>query len=137
MRVAHMGFVLITAIMLSVSYAGVRVYYHPQQTVFTSQPVDVSGFSYSDGFGNSISVRQKQYVPVIVQQYPNAFWVYMTNGQIPPNAIVVQFINGYPNYSCRVQTNDGIFYGLIVFNEGCAVPDYPQTIFSSYGVLTR
>lgn len=137
MRVAHMGVMLIVMIMLSVSYAGVRVYYQPQQTVFTSQPETVSGFSYSDGFGNSISVNQKQYMPVIVQQYPNALWVYMTNGRIPPNAIVVQYINGYPSYSCRVQTNDGIFYGLIVFNEGCAVPEYPQTIFSTYGVLSR
>lgn len=137
MCIARKGTIFLITFITATCYAEMRVHYHPSQTTLTSQPGVTSGFSYSDGVGNSISANQTRYLPVIVQQYPNAYWVYMTGGNIPANAIVVQYINGYPSYSCRVQTNDGIFYGMVVLNRGCAVSEYPQVIFSSYSVLTR
>lgn len=103
----------------------------------TSVPVESSGFTYSDGNGNYISVGETRQIPVVVQQYPNAVWVKMSNGRIPPNAVVVQYTNGYPNYYCRIQTGDGILYGRVIFNQGCMVDEYPQVLFSDYDVLSR
>lgn len=101
-----------------------------------SVPVQDYGYSYSDSRGNSISISQTTNYPVIMDQYPNAVWVSMSNGQLPPNAIVVQYINGYPAYFCRVQGSEGRYYGQLMPGQGCYVPDLSQT-FDAYDVLVR
>lgn len=70
------------------------------------------------------------------QQIPNAVWVRTSNGRIPPNAIAVKYTNGTPEYSCRVYLGDMKFYGTIIANRGCRVKEHPQSIFSSYEVLS-
>lgn len=123
--------IIILAILAASAHA-----YTVSRTI-TSVPGIFSGFTYSDGSGNSISVGETRHIPVVVQQYPNAVWVNMSNGRIPPNAIIVQYTNGYPNYYCRVRTGDGIFYGQVILNQGCVVDEYPQVVFSNYDALSR
>lgn len=102
-----------------------------------SVPVQNSGFYYSDSYGNSIGVSQTSNVPVLINQYPNAVWVSMTNGQVPSNAIVSQYINGYPLYFCRVQNYNRFIYGQLVPNQGCYISNQQTQPFRSYQILVR
>jgi hypothetical protein len=106
-------------------------------TTVNSFPYQSSGFSYSDGSGNSISVNQTQAVPIIVNQYPNAVWVTNHASRIPANAIIYQYINGYPVFFCRVRDGADIYYGQLVVNEGCYLDDYDGPPTDNYDVLVR
>lgn len=101
-----------------------------------SLPVDQSGFYYSDGRGNSISIQRTQNVPVFVNNYPNAIWVPMSNGELPPNAIIMQYVNGFPVYFCKVQMNNQFAYGQLYPGEGCVLSDDNHQ-YQSYYVLIR
>jgi hypothetical protein len=75
----------------------------------TSTPYYQSGFGFSDGQGNSMSFTTTTNAAIYTNQYPNAVWVQVSNGYVPPNAIVLQYINGYRAYYCRVQINGEIY----------------------------
>ncbi len=74
---------------------------------------------------------------IYTNQYPNAIWVQVSNGYVPPNAIVLQYINGYPAYYCRVQINGEIYYGQLLRGDGCYVDDVSDRPFSAYQTLVR
>lgn len=102
-----------------------------------SVPASGSGFSYSDGQGNSISINRTQNVPVVVNAYPNAIWIPMQNGALPPNAIIMQYVNGYPVYYCKVQRSDQTYYGQLLPNEGCSLYEQDNYVYKDYFVLSR
>lgn len=103
-----------------------------------SLPANQSGFYYSDGRGNSVSFQRTQNVPVIINNYPNAVWAPMTNGSVPPNAIIMQYVNGFPVYFCKVQINNQIVYGQLFPGEGCVLADDEDNrTYQSYSVLIR
>lgn len=104
---------------------------------YGSFPDRDTGFYYSDGRGNSISVGRTQNVPYIYNNYPSAVWVDATNDRMPANLIVYQYINGYPSYLCRVGINGQWRYGQFIANEGCVLENDENTSFSSFQVLIR
>jgi hypothetical protein len=143
MRVTHFSwlqfalFTLVFSVNIS-SYANRVIYYQSgNTTTLTSVPETNSGFSYSDGSGNSMSYSRTSAIPVIVNQFPNAIWVPLSNGYVPPNAIVLQYINGRQVFYCRVQQGGDIYYGQLVRNEGCYIPDLSEQAIQSYQTLVR
>jgi hypothetical protein len=105
---------------------------------FESIPYTNSGFYYSDPRGNSMSITETRSYPVIVNQYPNANWVWINNnGNIPGNALVLQYINGNPVFYCRVQNGNALYYGRLVPNQGCYLTNNPNQAFNTYQVLIR
>lgn len=125
--------IFIPALFFAISKNGVASY----TTTYTSAPYSGSGFSYSDQSGNSISYKQTQAVPVIIYQNSRNAWVWMNNGNIPAGAIVLQYINGFPVYQCRVQSRNAFYYGKLFHNQGCYIPNISNRPLNTYQVLIR
>src|ERR1700742_2940780 len=100
-------------IMIFVSNAEASYVIYNQGSETTSIPYTGSGFYYSDQSGNSMEYREIHNVPVVINQYPNATWISVNNENIPGNAIVLQYINGYPVFYCRIKNANGYFYGKL------------------------
>jgi len=61
----------------------------------------------------------------------------MDKANVPPNAIVLQYINGYPAYYCRLFIQNQLYYGQLIRGEGCYVSDVSEKPFPSYETLVR
>jgi hypothetical protein len=103
----------------------------------SAYPQNSSGFSYSDGRGNSISVGTYTSTPFITNDYPSAVWVDAAVDRIPVNMIVFQYINGSPAFYCRVEINRQWFYGSFITGDGCYVNNNWNTAFDTFQVLVR
>lgn len=112
------------------------VTYSNQYTI-SSEPYDQSGFYYSDGRGNSISIRESRSVPVVSVYNNYGIWISHHGVSVPANAIVVQYVNGYPLFACRVFQHRQIYYGKMVPNRGCFVYDLSQQPYSRFELLVR
>lgn len=117
------------------SYASYVTY--TNSYIVGSVPVDNNSFYYSDGRGNSISIRQSTNIPVIISQYNTGNWIQMNHNRLPAQAIVIQYINGYPVYACRIFYQNRILYGSMIPNQGCFIPNLSAQAFSSYQLLVR
>ncbi len=120
------------------SHASYVSYTHTANTTqITSVPYTQSGFGFSDGSGNSMSFTRTSNAAVMVNQYPNAVWVQMENANVPPNAIILQYINGYPAYYCRVESDHQVYYGQLIRGDGCYISELTEKPFRSYQTLVR
>ena len=102
-----------------------------------SVPIDSNSFYYSDGRGNYISIRQSTNIPVIINQYHQGSWISINNNRIPNQAIVIQYINGYPVYACRIYYQNRILYGQLIPYQGCYIQNLSPQPFNSYQILVR
>ncbi|GEM_PF-4620083 len=120
------------------SLAGEKILSEVTQTI-ESIPYQGSGFNYSDQYGNSIGISNVQYVPVIVNTstIPNGYWVLAKDGEIPANAIVMEYINGNPIYYCALQSGNQLLLGELVPNQGCFLFNDPSMLHSNYLALIR
>lgn len=123
---------LIAGYAASASASYVYYRYGNQEQYVGSVPYVSDGFYYSDGTGNSISIRKTRHVPVVVYQYPNARWVTVS-GELPRGAIVMEYINGYPVYYCRMVINGRLQQGQFVPGRGCMLGQH-NSVSSSINV---
>jgi len=131
---------LIMLAVLENTYANYVIYNNSNQTTtstFYGSVPSFSGFSYSDGQGNSIRVGQIQYIPIQSIQGVNGIWVWANGGKVPANAIVLQYENGFPVYYCRVPQGNQMYYGQLIPNQGCVISNQINNQFSSYQTLVR
>tara|TARA_R110000868_G_scaffold15698_33_gene71703 strand:+ start:205 stop:618 length:414 start_codon:yes stop_codon:yes gene_type:complete len=131
---------IITSLASSPGYASYVIYHssEPSNTQHIgSFPYQTSGFSYSDGRGNSISIGETQYLPYVVNQYPNAVWVTINSNRLPPNAIIQQYINGNPAYFCRVLHHGKTYNGYYMRGEGCRTTSNFANEYGELQVLIR
>lgn len=127
--------ILLSVLISTESHASYVSYGNTSQ--ITSVPYTTSGFGFSDGSGNSMSFTSTTNVPIFVNQYPNAIWVQMDKANVPPNALILQYLNGYPVYYCRLWIQDQLYYGQLIRGEGCYVSDISEKPFQSYQTLVR
>ena len=102
-----------------------------------SVPYQESGFSYSDGQGNSISYTTTRSLPVIINQYPGAHWIYVKGDKLPFNTVVYGYVNGRAVYYCRVEQGNKLLHGQLVPNQGCFVNGYSNRPYVTFQVLVR
>jgi hypothetical protein len=143
MRVIPLIIILLIIFIIGKNGYSGYVNYHPDDTSYShssvtgSVPYTSSGFYYTDTRGNAIGYRETKSIPVIVNQYTGAAWIWMENRNIPANAIVLQYVNGYPIFYCRVQNSGAFYYGQLIPNQGCRVPDISTQPMSAYQVLVK
>jgi len=109
----------------------------PSTYTIGSVPVDNTSFYYNDGRGNFVSIRQSTNIPVIISQFNQGQWIVSQTNQMPYNAIVIQYINGYPIYACRILYRNQVAYGQMLPHQGCFIPNLSTTPFTSYQLLVR
>lgn len=130
-------YLILCANAYAVNYVGYQTTIGNQTTI-GSVPIPTSGFSYSDSQGNSIGYREIRSFPVIItNQYPNARWVNMQNGNVPFNAITSFYLNGRPIFYCRLVEDNILYYGRLIQNEGCYIADPPSAPRDDYQVLIK
>ncbi len=103
-------------------YYGQSSYHQHPQTHVT---IYINGFPWT--FYNPY------YYPYAASQ----IWVNADEyGDIPPNAIAYQYVNGSTLYYCRIHIDTGIYEGVFVPGDGCYVQLDDETVrFTNFEVL--
>lgn len=135
-KIIMISSLFIFSLTLHASYL-INHYPDGSSTYIGSVPYTTNSFEYSNG-GNSVGFSERHYVPIIINNATTqGYWVWLNNSNVPSNAIVFEYINGYPTYYCRAQNGNQMEYGRLVPNEGCFLSSDPSVRYNVYQTLVR